>query len=90
MVSNGQGQEKPFEILSSEYAPGEFRDRIWSEGVLNQIHKTAGTLPFEQGVQNITLQAVEPGLVLEKILIYQTKNKPKASYLGPLESFQSE
>ena len=90
LVSNGQGQEKLFEILSSEYAPGEFRDRIWSEGVLNQIHKTVGTLPFEQGVQNITLQAVEPGLVLEKILIYQTKNKPKASYLGPLESFQSE
>jgi hypothetical protein len=64
-------------------SPGEWR---WCKGVLDNIRVSETKLTFEKGVNEITIGALEAGLILEKILIYKKKNEPKKSYLGPPES----
>ena len=58
-------------------------DPRWCTGVLDNIRKTKAELTFETGVQEITIGALEAGLILEKVLIYRKENAPKESYLGP-------
>ncbi|MDR0315692.1 MAG: hypothetical protein LBH97_02190, partial [Treponema sp.] len=62
-------------------------DPRWCQGVLDNIRKSTASLTFEQGVQEITICALEAGLVLERIVIYKKGNEPLVSYLGPQESF---
>jgi hypothetical protein len=62
-------------------------DPRWCRGVLDSIRKSAATLTFEQGVQEIAIGALEAGLVLEQILIYPKDSEPPISYMGPNESF---
>ena len=62
-------------------------DPRWCSGVLDNIRKTKTALTFNKGVREITIGALEAGLILERILIYRADNEPKPSYLGPQESF---
>ncbi|MDR2559224.1 MAG: glycosyl hydrolase 115 family protein [Oscillospiraceae bacterium] len=77
-------------VLTS--VPADFRagspgDPRWCRGVLDNIRVTKTELPFEAGVQTITIGALEAGLILEKLLVYGKNSEPKKSYLGPPESF---
>ena len=65
-------------------------DPRWCQGVLDNIRKTAATLNFKQGVQEIAVGALEAGLILERILIYRKGDEIPVSYLGPQESFYNE
>jgi hypothetical protein len=51
--------------------------------VLDNIRVSKASLPLTAGVNEITIGALEAGLVLEKLVIY-TKAPPE-SYLGPPE-----
>jgi hypothetical protein len=62
-------------------------DPRWCRGVLDNIRKTSAELNFTQGVQEITIAALEAGLILERILIYKKGDEVPISYLGPQESF---
>jgi hypothetical protein len=62
-------------------------DRKWCEGVLDQIRVCKASLAFEKGVREISIGALEAGLVLERVLIYKEGKEPLESYLGPPESF---
>ncbi len=81
------GESKTLEILSEAYRGGENSDGQWCAGVLNQIRVTETELHFADGVQKLTVGAMEAGLVLERILIYPVDRKLPSSYLGPAESF---
>ena len=74
-------------------APADFlpyhTDARWCQGVLDNIRKTSAVVDFEAGVQTITLGALEPGLVLERIFIYKPEHTPAPSYLGPQESYRT-
>jgi len=61
----------------------------WSEGVLNNIRVNNAVLTLGKGVQEISICALEAGLILEKILIYKKGKEPLMSYLGPPESVYS-
>lgn len=80
-------ETKTLEILSANYRGGENSDWQWCQGALEQIRKTATEFHFTEGVQELTIKAMEAGMVLERILIYPKEMKLKDSYLGPLESF---
>ena len=54
---------------------------------MNQIHVIGSDMNFEEGPQKLTIGALEAGVVLERILIYPSGKKLKASYLGPKESY---
>jgi hypothetical protein len=55
--------------------------------VLDNIRVSKASLKLEKGVKEITISAIEAGLVLERILIYAKNKPPLSSYLGPPESF---
>jgi len=86
-LNTGNGEGKMMEILTSSYKGGEFSDAKWTIGVMNQIYKTTETFNFREGVQTLTLGALEAGMVVEKIVIYPVEKTLKASYLGPYDSF---
>ena len=85
VVGNGK-QEKIVNILEADFRGGDYNDYRWSSAVMNQIHVVKTELPFEEGVQTLTIGALEAGMVLERILIYPAGKSLKPSYLGPEES----
>ncbi|MCM1568947.1 MAG: glycosyl hydrolase 115 family protein [Roseburia sp.] len=89
-VGVGGGQARKLEILSENYQGGDYNDARWCKGVLDQIRITDTVFDFEEGVQHLTIGALEAGLVLERILIYPEDRKLKPSYLGPLESYYKQ
>ena len=58
----------------------------WAGPVLDNIRKTTQKVKLDQGVADITIGAIQPNLMLERVLIYPANHPPKKSYLGPLES----
>jgi hypothetical protein len=73
--------------VSAEFKAGNPSDQNWCRGVLDNIRINKAIVKFEKGVQDISIGALEAGLILERILIYKADKKLLKSYLGPLESF---
>ena len=74
------------ELLPADFAAGDPDDLRWAAGVLDQERKSGVVLSFEQGVQELTIGALEAGVVLERILIRELSACLPTSYLGPEES----
>lgn len=89
VLSNGK-QKKNVNILTADFRGGDYNDYRWSQAVMNQIHIVSTKMDFEAGAQQLTIGALEAGMVLERILIYPADQKLKTSYLGPRESFFKE
>lgn len=70
------------QLLPSGFRAGENSDPDWGAGVLNQIHTASLVLPFDAGVQELTVLAQEPGTVLEKIELRPADAPVFPSYLG--------
>ena len=85
-----QGQFHSVQLLPASFRAGENSDPDWGVGVLDQIHTASLTLPFEAGVQEITVLAQEPGTVLEKIEIHPAGAASLPSYLGAPECPHTE
>lgn len=82
-------EEKP-EIIASvslKYAGGEPEDAEWSEGVLNQIHKTVTEVVLKKGLNTVTITAIDAGFVLEELLLIRKGIVIPESYLGPVENW---
>ena len=88
-VSTSKGAERKVELLPADFRAGESSDSRWAMGVLNQERRCSVVLPLKPGVQELTIGAMEPGLVLEKILIHKSSIMLPDSYLGPAESYMT-
>ncbi|MCL2634814.1 MAG: glycosyl hydrolase 115 family protein [Oscillospiraceae bacterium] len=73
--------------VTEDFNAGHYSDMRWCQGVLDNIRKNKTSLKLEKGVQEISISALDAGLVLERILIYKEDTPPALSYLGPPESF---
>ena len=82
-----RGEKRMVELLPPDFQAGENSDPRWCRGVLDHIHTASAEFHFEKGIQELTVSALEPGVVLEKLLIYPVNRPPKRSYLGPEESW---
>ena len=82
-------QGRKAELLPADFRGGESDDERWCAGVLDQERKCSVVLTFEKGVQELTLGAMEPGVVLERLLIHKPGLIPPYAYLGPEESFMT-
>ncbi len=82
----GGAEKRKVTLIPLGYRAGEAGDFNWSRGVLDQIHVASVILEFGEGVQELTVGAMEAGTVLERIRIYGDKAKPAVSYMGPEES----
>jgi len=72
--------------VPSDFMAGNPSDPRWCDGVLNNIRVSKIPLILEEGVQEISIGALEAALVLEKVLIYKEGREPLESYLGPPSS----
>ena len=86
MLDNHNGERVPLEIIPSDFRGGDSSDARWAVGVLNQIRTSSVVLPFKKGVQELSIGAMEAGVVLERIRIFHENSKIKDAYLGPDES----
>lgn len=60
----------------------------WERGVLDQIHKAACTVELQKGENEVTIFALDPAVVLEKVAFTKEGCEKKKSYLGPVESYR--
>ena len=80
------GESQLVTCVPADYRPGENSDSRWCEAMVNHIRKVKATIRCTQGLNEVTLGAVDPNLILERILIYPVGHRLPDSYLGPAES----
>ncbi len=73
-------------LLDEKFKAGDHNDPTWSAGVLNQIHDSRVTMNFKRGVNELEIRAMDPGVVLEQIVIYRADTVIPTGYMGPEES----
>jgi hypothetical protein len=86
VIQGGEAQMQTITTVPADFLPFH-TDSRWCDGVLDNIRKSKANLEFKDGVQEISIGALEAGLILEKVFIYQKDNAPKDSYLGPKMSY---
>lgn len=80
------GEINKLATVSPSFDAGTNGCREWEQGVLNQIHITKQKMEFEQGVNTLTIYAMDPAFVLEKIVVAKKYDEVPRSYLGPREN----
>lgn len=83
LVRNSCVEQHRVEITAPDFRAGESGDPRWARGVLDQIRICSVCLPFEAGLQQLTVEALEAGVVLEQIRIHRPQVQVQPSYLGP-------
>ena len=72
--------------VPADYRPGENSDPRWCHAMVNHIRKVRTAIRCEKGLNEVTIGAVDPNFILERILIYPEGHVMPESYLGPQES----
>jgi hypothetical protein len=86
---SGKKDRKIITAVDSDFVAGSPADKKWCQGVLDNIRICEASLTFDKGINEITIGAIDPALILERILIYKKGSTPPPSYLGPPESFHT-
>lgn len=60
----------------------------WNRGVLDNIRIVESVVPVKKGENQLYFYASDPGIVLERIVLYPENTKLPESYLGPVESWR--
>ncbi len=63
-----------------------WKSASWRVGVLDNIHIGECQLSLKKGLNEITLSAIDPAVVIEKIVLWNPNVEIRESYLGPKES----
>jgi len=71
--------------LQPGYVAGNYNNKFWKEGVLDNIHIMTTAHKLEKGAHILRFYGLDAGLVLQKLVI--SKGTPPASYLAPPESY---
>lgn len=76
------------DTLPADYHAGDPSCEYWCQGVLNQVHRCRVRISLTEGMNRLRIYAADAPLVLERLLVFPKGKEPKASYLGPRESFR--
>ena len=87
-VSVNGGKVKKVNMIPEGFAVGD-GNPYWSQGVLDNVRKTTVTVELKEGVNEINIHAVNPNLVLQKIVICEEGAGIPESYLGPKPTYRS-
>ncbi len=74
------------ELIPADFRSGDFNDGRWAAAALDQERGTKVRMMLQAGVQELTVGALEAGVVLERLRIYRADVSLKPAYLGQQES----
>lgn len=83
---NGEGR-RILDSVTNSYRADWVCDE-WSHGVLDNIRVIESVVPVNKGENQLYFYAADPGIVLERIVLYPEDTKLPESYLGPVESWR--
>ncbi|MBE5938193.1 MAG: hypothetical protein E7265_09230 [Lachnospiraceae bacterium] len=87
-VSIDGGAPMYVDTIPKSYIAGTWRDSTWSNAVRNNIRAIDTELGnLSEGEHTLRIYAIDPAVVLEKMIIFPSSLKLKSSYLGPKESY---
>ncbi len=85
-LTGPDGVKQVVDTVPGDYRAGEPGDLRWGAAVTDHIRKVQAEIVCGEGTQEVTVGAVDPGLIMERILIYPNGHRLPESYLGPEES----
>ncbi len=88
MLRVGNGVPVKVQLVPADFKAGNTGDWRWCNGVLDQVRKVTVPMTFGAGTQQLTIGALDAGVVLERIRIYKSGVSLKNSYLGPEETYR--
>ena len=80
------GEKQLVTCVPADYRAGENSDPRWCAAMVNHIRKVQTAIRCEEGLNEVTIGAADPNLILERLLIYPAGHELPVSYLGPAES----
>ncbi|GAB6091712.1 glycosyl hydrolase 115 family protein [Spirochaeta dissipatitropha] len=75
-------------VVGPDFAVGDDQEP-WSSDVSNNIRISRVQATCKTGLNKLNIQAVTPGFVLEKIVVFQEGTQLPESYLGPPKTFMT-
>lgn len=63
-----------------------WKSNSWKKGVLDQAHVGECKLTLKKGLNEIRITAIDPAVVIEKLVLWNPNCDIRESYLGPKES----
>ena len=60
----------------------------WNRGVLDNMRVIESVVSVKKGENQLYFYAADPGIILERIVLYSNNTKLPESYLGPVESWR--
>ena len=87
-VSVNGGSIKKINMIPEGFAVGD-GNPYWSQGVLDNVRKTTFTVELKEGLNTLNIHAINPNLVLQKIVICEEGAKVPESYLGPKPTYRT-
>ncbi|MCR5803744.1 MAG: glycosyl hydrolase 115 family protein [Clostridia bacterium] len=87
-ISANDGRMKKVNMINPYFAVGD-GNPYWSLGVLENKREITVHLNLKEGMNEINIFAIDPNLVLQKLVIYEGEDDPARSYLGPKPTFKS-
>lgn len=85
-VSVGDSAPQEILVVSGQYNT-DCHFREWGDGVLDHARTVTTEVTLQKGRNDIYVYAGEPGVILEKLVLYPLEKELPVSYLGPEESF---
>ncbi|MBQ2405215.1 MAG: hypothetical protein II312_00825 [Lachnospiraceae bacterium] len=88
-VSVNDGTPQDIYAVSEKYYT-EWFDKEWADGVLNHARIVTMSVLLQEGRNDIYFYAGDPGVILEKLVLYSADSDLPESYLGPEESYYAK
>lgn len=85
-ISVNEGAPQDMYAVSENYYT-EWFNTEWADGVLEHARIATTTVSLKEGQNDIYFYAGDPGVVLEKLVLYPAESDLPESYLGPEESY---
>lgn len=83
-LSINEKDKQEVETIPEGFVGGDTYNWLWSRDVLNHIRKVKTTIFLQKGLNTIAIRPIDPGFVLQKIVIAKKDTVISQSYLGPL------
>lgn len=85
-ITGPDGAMDVLTCVPADYRPGENSDPRWCAAMVDHIRKVRCSVVCREGLNEITIGAIDPNFSLERLVIHPADQRLQASYLGPTES----